>query len=62
MMCSTKHEILLNAIKKIIICNFLGEGGQGEVYLVNCNGKPYALKVYKNDVSSGFRFNLKKQH
>ena len=41
----------------------LGAGGQGEVYMVDLNGKKYALKWYTNDeiiASKKFRDNLKK--
>ena len=37
----------------------LGEGGQGEVYLVSNASDRYALKIYKHDVSSDFKWNLK---
>jgi serine/threonine protein kinase len=36
----------------------LGEGGQGVVYLVELNGKPYALKWYTNECSQVFYDNL----
>ena len=45
--------------KTYTVKDFLGEGGQGEVYLVECEGKEYALKIYKDRVSSDFRYNLK---
>ena len=45
--------------KKVVIREPLGEGGQGEVYLVDYDGGKYALKVYKNEESSDFRYNLK---
>jgi len=45
--------------KKITIEDVLGEGGQGEVYLVDCQGQKYAFKFYKDKVSSDFRYNLK---
>lgn len=41
------------------VIDLLGEGGQGEVYLVEANGKKYALKVYINRPSSDFIYNLK---
>ena len=44
---------------KIEIVSLLGEGGQGEVYLARFDGKDYALKIYKNHLSSDFIFNLK---
>lgn len=51
--------ITLNENEKIVVEDFLGDGGQGEVYLVSYNGGRYALKVYKNEESSDFRYNLK---
>ncbi len=42
-----------------VVENLLGEGGQGEVYLVSNGGRKYALKIYKGEVSRDFRFNLK---
>ena len=51
--------ITLNETEKIVVKDFLGDGGQGEVYLVEYNGFPYALKAYKKEVSSDFRYNLK---
>lgn len=41
------------------VCDCLGEGGQGEVYLVSYNGKDYALKVYKGEETADFKYNLK---
>ena len=40
--------ITLNETEKIVVKDFLGDGGQGEVYLVEYNGGRYALKAYKN--------------
>lgn len=57
---SKNDEITLNDTEKIKVLGLLGEGGQGEVYLVERNGQKYALKVYKNEESADFRFNLKK--
>lgn len=55
-----KNDVItLREQGKIIIRDFLGDGGQGEVYLVEFNGSSYALKVYKNKESSDFRYNLK---
>lgn len=45
--------------RKLMVDDFLGAGGQGEVYLVTCDNKQYALKVYIRKTSSDFRFNLK---
>ena len=47
--------ITLNDNEKIVVEDFLGDGGQGEVYLVSYNGGRYALKVYKHEESSDFR-------
>ena len=44
--------------KTVSILDLLGEGGQGEVYLVQVDGKQYALKMYKEAVSAEFRRNL----
>ncbi len=38
--------------------SLLGEGGQGEVYLVEGGGERLALKMYKGQVSDDFRYNL----
>lgn len=51
--------ITLNEHEKIVIKDFLGDGGQGEVYLVDYNGYACALKAYKDEESSDFRYNLK---
>lgn len=42
-----------------VVEDLLGEGGQGEVYLVSNGEQKYALKIYKGEVSRDFRFNLK---
>lgn len=39
--------------------DLLGEGGQGEVYLVSDGANRYALKIYKEKQSSDFKWNLK---
>ncbi len=55
-----KNDTLsLNEKETIVIKDFLGDGGQGEVYLVKYNDSEYALKVYKKVESSDFRYNLK---
>ena len=54
-----QDKIQLNEKEEIVVEAFLGDGGQGEVYLVSWNGGKYALKVYKNEESSDFRYNLK---
>lgn len=45
--------------RKIEILDLLGEGGQGEVYLVNDGTGNYAFKYYKGIPSSDFKYNLK---
>lgn len=52
------QKIKLND-KTMTILDFLGAGGQGEVYLVSYNRKQYALKIYLNPPGYDFRFNLK---
>lgn len=51
--------ITINETDVITIKDFLGDGGQGEVYLVDYKGGQYAFKVYKNEESEDFRYNLK---
>ena len=45
--------------KQIRIVDLLGEGGQGEVYLVNDGIKDYAFKYYFENPSSDFKYNLR---
>lgn len=45
--------------KRITVKDFLGAGGQGEVYLVNDGIKDYAFKCYIEEQSSDFKYNLK---
>ena len=45
--------------EKITILDQLGEGGQGEVYLVDRGSKKYAFKYYKEIPDSDFVYNLK---
>ena len=54
-----KSDTITNNGKTYRVVDFLGEGGQGEVYLVEREGNQYALKMYKDAVSSDFRYNLK---
>ena len=42
--------ITLNETEKIVVKDFLGDGGQGEVYLVEYNGEKYALKVSEENL------------
>ena len=44
--------------KTVTILDVLGDGGQGEVYLVDNGGIKQAFKIYKGEVSSDFRYNL----
>ncbi|MBO6280054.1 MAG: hypothetical protein J6M95_00535 [Bacilli bacterium] len=45
--------------QQVKILELLGEGGQGEVYLVEYNKQKYAFKYYKEIPSSDFKYNLK---
>ena len=54
-----KNDTMSHGDKTITVLDFLGEGGQGEVYLVEMEGAKYALKIYKDQVSADFRYNLK---
>ena len=55
-----KNEILtVQSGKKIKVLDILGDGGQGEVYLVEMENKLFALKIYKDDISNDFWYNLK---
>ena len=45
--------------KTIKVLDLLGEGGQGEVYLVNDGNRDYAFKYYFDIPSEDFKFNLK---
>lgn len=44
--------------KTVQILDILGDGGQGEVYLVDNAGEKLAFKIYKEAVSDDFRYNL----
>ena len=45
--------------QRIEILDLLGEGGQGEVYLVRAGNDKLAFKYYKDIPSEDFRYNLK---
>ena len=45
--------------QEITILDVLGEGGQGEVYLVEYGKQKYAFKYYKEIPSCDFKYNLK---
>ncbi|MCR5348225.1 MAG: serine/threonine-protein kinase [Bacilli bacterium] len=47
------------ASKPCYVDSFIGDGGQGEVYLVRYEGGQYALKMYKQEPSSSFLRNLR---
>ena len=56
----SKNELIsMKDGTQLTVIDLLGEGGQGEVYLVGDGQKKYALKVYKMPVSPDFRYNLK---
>lgn len=44
---------------QIAVKEFIGEGGQGEVYLVEKAGQKLALKLYKGKVNVDFAYNLR---
>ena len=52
------EKIELKVGNSITVKRKLGEGGQGIVYLVEMNGKQYALKWYTHDCSKDFYNNL----
>ncbi len=59
MLLNKGSRIEIEGENPIVVKNLLGEGGQGEVYLVSDGNKDFALKVYKDFVSEDFRYNLK---
>ena len=48
-----------NEGKNLKVLDLLGEGGQGEVYLVNDGSCDYAFKYYFHTPSNDFKYNLK---
>ena len=54
-----KNQIVSSGSKDYRILDLLGEGGQGEVYLAECEGQKYALKVYKDIPDPDFCYNLR---
>ena len=59
MIFSKKQTIKTIDNKALVIKDILGEGGQGEVYLVDFEGKDYALKIYFEKPTNDFIYNLK---
>jgi len=53
------QKIDLGNNRVLIVEDFLGAGGQGEVYLAKVDGRQLALKIYINKPSRDFIFNLK---
>ena len=53
------NQIISSNGKNYKILDTLGEGGQGIVYLAECNGSKYALKIYLEQPHSDFCYNLK---
>ena len=49
-----KNQIVSSGGKDFRILDLLGAGGQGEVYLAECEGQKYALKVYIDDPHPDF--------
>ena len=54
-----KNQIITSGDKSYKILDVLGAGGQGEVYLAECDGAQYALKVYIDYPDADFCYNLK---
>ena len=54
-----KNQVVSSGGKAFRILDLLGAGGQGEVYLCECEGQKYALKVYIDDPDPDFCYNLK---
>lgn len=59
MRLAKNEAITLDNGEKYIVESFLGEGGQGEVYLVSNKSEKAALKIYKNEETSDFKYNLR---
>ncbi len=54
-----KNQVITSGDREYQILDLLGVGGQGEVYLASCEELNYAIKIYIEEPSSDFRFNLK---
>ena len=59
MKIENKSRITTLDNKVIKIVKPLGEGGQGEVYLVTDGTSQFAFKYYKEIPSSDFKYNLR---
>lgn len=59
MILQKNETITLGDGTTLTVEDLLGEGGQGEVYLVSQGGNKLAFKVYKDLQSDDFRYNLK---
>lgn len=55
----SKNDFIQLGERKFTIKDFLGAGGQGEVYLVSDGTNDYAFKYYINIPNSDFVYNLK---
>lgn len=53
------QKIQLKNDRHLVVNDLLGVGGQGEVYKVEVDGRDYALKVYINEESCDFKYNLR---
>ncbi len=54
-----KNDIIKSNGSTMKVLDLLGDGGQGEVYLVDYNHDKYALKIYKDMQYDDFKNNLK---
>ena len=54
----SKNDFFESHGEKVTILEPLGEGGQGEVYLVDYKGQKLAFKYYKEIPSDDFKYNL----
>jgi len=58
-MTFNKNDSFTYNDQKVTILDVIGEGGQGEVYLVDYNKQKLAFKYYKEIPSDDFKYNLK---